>query len=270
MALTIAEDWPGETMNPFVIAGPPGAGKSHLLSAIYFELRRQPNVAIRGTSADRLVDLVRDERAELARYDVLLIDDLRDRCTFAYLFETLDIFARHGGQVVITTRSDADALDDMRRWVKQFEWGYIAFCEKLDRPTPGEARGSRTPFDLDHDFLREVGLDHLCFRQADRVLEAAYQRLEVKVGERVVRTGLRRLERLGVVDEDGVRDDLDYAELQAALPVLRLVIAEEFVALQTKMRDESMAIALIESAESHLAEFYVQMMKGSAPFVTEA
>lgn len=256
-------------MNPFVIAGPPEAGKTHLLTAIDVELRRHPDIAIRRTSGEELVDLVREKRGELARYDVLLIDDLRERSAFAYVLETLDVFARHGGRVVITTRSDADALDGMREWVTAFEWGYVADCGALEHDAAAEAEAARSRLGLDHDFLREIGLDRLDPGQADRVLDAAYQRLQHRVGARVVRTGLRRLERLGIVDEDGVAGGTDYDDLQAALPVLGLVVAEENVALRATLSDQAEAIALIESAESHLAESYAELMQGTAPFVTE-
>jgi len=107
---------PGERFNPLYLHGPTGVGKSHLLEAIYSELRR--------THQDRNVLFLTSEsftnyftqalngrsvpsfRQRFRSVDVLLIDNIEflgnKRATQEEFLHTIDQLVDHGGQLVIT------------------------------------------------------------------------------------------------------------------------------------------------------------------------
>ncbi len=85
-AMAVAEA-PGNAYNPLLIFGGPGLGKTHLLSAIgHMVKRRDGSAAVAYIPADKFVDAIgqlADEqlrlriRQDLARQDILLIDDMQ-------------------------------------------------------------------------------------------------------------------------------------------------------------------------------------------------
>ncbi|MBA2240131.1 MAG: chromosomal replication initiator protein DnaA [Solirubrobacterales bacterium] len=144
-ALAVAES-PGEAYNPLFLHGPPGLGKSHLLTAIagYME-RRHPGLNIHHTTAERFTSefvtaLRKDGPARFkARYrelDALLIDDIqvlegkpRTEEEFVHTFNAL-----HGAgkQIVLSSDRPPAAFTEIEARLRdRFSWG---FCEAVSEP----------------------------------------------------------------------------------------------------------------------------------------
>lgn len=114
-ALSIVED-PGEGVNPLVLHGPVGTGKTHLLEGIYGGLRRaRPQWRLTYTTAEdftnRFVQAMRTGklavfRKQFRECDALLVDDLHflatKRATQEEFLHTFDTLAAEGRQMVLT------------------------------------------------------------------------------------------------------------------------------------------------------------------------
>jgi chromosomal replication initiator protein len=115
-ALSVVEE-PGQGVNPLVVYGPVGTGKTHLLEGIYAGLRRrQPDLAVRFTTAEQFTNGFLQTMHEgkqvgfRARYrdcNVLLIDDLDflagKKATQIEFLHTFDALVADHHQIVITT-----------------------------------------------------------------------------------------------------------------------------------------------------------------------
>jgi chromosomal replication initiator protein len=139
-ALTVAE-MPAQAYNPLFICGPPGVGKTHLLSSIAGLLSsHDPGLTVRcitgeaftneflGALSDGRTD---DFKASFRQVDVLLIDDVqfleRKTKTEEEFFHTFNALYDAGRQVVLTSDRpprDLQALEDRLR--ERFEAGLVA------------------------------------------------------------------------------------------------------------------------------------------------
>lgn len=148
-ALTVAE-MPGCAYNPLFICGPPGVGKTHLLSSIASLLiAHNPGLTVHSTTgegftnefmsalAGRCTDAfkVRHRHA-----DVLLVDDVqflqRKARTEEEFFHTFNSLYDSGRQIVLTSDRpprDLQALEDRLR--ERFEAGLVADIAPPDRAT---------------------------------------------------------------------------------------------------------------------------------------
>ena len=148
-ALTVAE-MPGQAYNPLFICGPPGVGKTHLLSSIANLLMvHDPGIAVRITTGEAFTNEFlgalgeRNTETFKARFrdiDVLLVDDVqfleRKTRTEEEFFHTFNALHDGGRQVVLTSDRpprDLQALENRLR--ERFEAGLVADVRPPDLTT---------------------------------------------------------------------------------------------------------------------------------------
>jgi chromosomal replication initiator protein len=139
-ALTVAE-MPAQSYNPLFICGPPGVGKTHLLSSIAsLLLSHSPGTAVRCTTGEAFTNeflgalnggRTEDFKARFRHIDVLLMDDVqfleRKTKTEEEFFHTFNALHDGGRQIVLTSDRpphDLQALEDRLR--ERFEAGLVA------------------------------------------------------------------------------------------------------------------------------------------------
>ncbi len=148
-ALTVAE-MPAQAYNPLFICGPPGVGKTHLLSAIaILLLAHNPSLTVRCTTGEAFTNEFlgalssRDTERFKLRFrdvDVLLVDDVqfleRKTKTEEEFFHTFNALHDGARQIVLTSDRpphDLQALEDRLR--ERFEAGLVADVKPPDLPT---------------------------------------------------------------------------------------------------------------------------------------
>jgi chromosomal replication initiator protein len=139
-ALAVAE-MPSQAYNPLFIFGPPGVGKTHLLSAIAsLLLSHSPGLTVRCTTGEAFTNeflnaLSRGDtggfKARFRHVDVLLLDDVqfleRKTKTEEEFFHTFNALNDDGRQIVLTSDRpphDLSALEDRLR--ERFAAGLVA------------------------------------------------------------------------------------------------------------------------------------------------
>jgi chromosomal replication initiator protein len=139
-ALTVAE-MPAQAYTPLFICGPPGVGKTHLLSSIaILLLAHNPGLTVRCTTGEAFTNEFLGalgsggtERFKLRfrDVDVLLVDDVqfleRKAKTEEEFFHTVNALHDGGRQIVLTSDRpprDLQALEDRLR--ERFEAGLVA------------------------------------------------------------------------------------------------------------------------------------------------
>jgi chromosomal replication initiator protein len=148
-ALTVAE-MPGQAYNPLFICGPPGVGKTHLLSSITdLLLAHNPGLALRMTTGEAFTNEFlaalsgRNTDGFKSRFrhiDVLLVDDVqfleRKTRTEEEFFHTFNALYDCGRQIVLSSDRpprDLQALEDRLR--ERFESGLVADIRPPDPAT---------------------------------------------------------------------------------------------------------------------------------------
>jgi chromosomal replication initiator protein len=139
-ALTVAE-LPAGAYNPLFICGPPGVGKTHLLSAIAaLLLSHSPGLTVRCTTGESFTNAFLDSlaagnterfKARFRDVDVLLLDDVqflqRKTKTEEEFFHTFNALHDGGRQIVVTSDRpphDLQELEDRLR--ERFSAGLVA------------------------------------------------------------------------------------------------------------------------------------------------
>jgi chromosomal replication initiator protein len=139
-ALTVAE-MPAQAYNPLFVCGPPGVGKTHLLSSIAnLLLSHNPGLSVRCTTGEAFTNeflgALADGHTEAFKsrfrdIDVLLIDDVqffeRKTKTEEEFFHTFNALHDGGRQIVLTSDRpphDLQALEDRLR--ERFQAGLVA------------------------------------------------------------------------------------------------------------------------------------------------
>jgi chromosomal replication initiator protein len=178
--LTVAE-MPAQAYNPLFICGPPGVGKTHLLSSIADLLTaHNPGLSVRvttgeaftndflGALSDRRIDVF---KARFRHVDVLLVDDVqffeRKTRTEEEFFHTFNALYDSGRQIVLSSDRpprDLQALEDRLR--ERFESGLVADIRPPDDATRMTILRKRAQHD-DLDLPDETPLQLI----ADRVRE---------------------------------------------------------------------------------------------------
>jgi chromosomal replication initiator protein len=148
-ALTVAE-LPGGAYNPLYICGPPGVGKTHLLSAIAtLLLAHSPGLTVRCATGESFTNSFIDSlghgsteafKARFRDVDVLLLDDVqflqRKTKTEEEFFHTFNALHDGGRQIVVTSDrppNDLQELEDRLR--ERFSAGLVADIVAPDLPT---------------------------------------------------------------------------------------------------------------------------------------
>jgi chromosomal replication initiator protein len=191
-ALTVAE-MPAQAYNPLFICGPPGVGKTHLLSAIANLITaHDPTLTVRATTGEAftneflgaLGDRSTDHfKSRFRDIDVLLVDDVqfleRKTRTEEEFFHTFNALHDAGRQVVLTSDRpprDLQALEDRLR--ERFEAGLVADVQAPDLPTRLAILRKRAHHDgvvLADDTALEAIAEHV--RTNVRALEGALIRV---------------------------------------------------------------------------------------------
>jgi chromosomal replication initiator protein len=148
-ALTVAE-MPAQAYNPLFICGPPGVGKTHLLSSIAnLVLAHNPGLTVHATTGEAftnefLAALARQRtdafKARHRHVDVLLVDDVQflehKTRTEEEFFHTFNALHDGGRQLVLTSDRpprDLQALEDRLR--ERFASGLVADIAPPERHT---------------------------------------------------------------------------------------------------------------------------------------
>ena len=148
-ALTVTE-MPGQAYNPLFICGPPGVGKTHLLSSIAgLLLSHNPGLAVRATTGESFTNeflgalsggRTDDFKASFRQVDVLLVDDVqfleRKAKTEEEFFHTFNALYDAGRQIVLSSDRpprDLQALEDRLR--ERFEAGLVADIKPPEHAT---------------------------------------------------------------------------------------------------------------------------------------
>jgi chromosomal replication initiator protein len=139
-ALTVAE-MPAQAYNPLFICGPPGVGKTHLLSSIAnLLLSHNPGLTVRCTTGEAFTNEflgalsggnTESFKARFRHIDVLLMDDVqfleRKTKTEEEFFHTFNALHDGGRQIVLSSDRpphDLQALEDRLR--ERFQAGLVA------------------------------------------------------------------------------------------------------------------------------------------------
>ncbi len=181
-ALTVAE-MPGQAYNPLFICGPPGVGKTHLLSSIAdLLIAHNPGLAVRVTTGEAFTNEFlgalsgRSTEAFKSRFrqiDVLLVDDVqfleRKTRTEEEFFHTFNALYDCGRQIVLSSDRpprDLQALEDRLR--ERFESGLVADIQPPDLATRMTILRKRAQHD-DLDLADESPLRLIAERVCDNV-----------------------------------------------------------------------------------------------------
>ncbi|MCL2107342.1 MAG: chromosomal replication initiator protein DnaA [Oscillospiraceae bacterium] len=187
---------PGKLYNPLFIYGNSGLGKTHLLSAIYHEIKRvNPKSSVIFTSGEAFTNelihylTIKSTSEFHQKYrsaDVLLVDDVQfiagKESTQEEFFHTFNALNQNGRQVVLSSDKppkDMTTLEDRLR--SRFDAGLIADIQPPDLETRMaivKRKAADTQFDISDDIVDFIARQ---LKNNIRQLEGAVNRLEALV-----------------------------------------------------------------------------------------
>ncbi len=146
-ACTAVAAHPAENYNPLFIYGPSGLGKTHLLSAVVNEIKKnKPSTRVLYIKGDEFTNQMIEAlgkqqmpefREKYRNCDVLLIDDIQfiagKTSTQEEFFHTFNTLYEDGKQIILTSDrppKDIPTLED--RLKTRFEWGLLADIQPPD------------------------------------------------------------------------------------------------------------------------------------------
>jgi chromosomal replication initiator protein len=191
-ALTVAE-MPAQAYNPLFICGPPGVGKTHLLSSIAnLLISHNPGLTVRCTTGESFTNEflgalsggnTESFKARFRHIDVLLMDDVqfleRKTKTEEEFFHTFNALHDGGRQIVLSSDRpphDLQALEDRLR--ERFQAGLVADIAPPDFSTRMAILRKRATHD--HIQLADESALHVIAERVDtnvRALEGALIRV---------------------------------------------------------------------------------------------
>ena len=148
-AMAVAEA-PGEKYNPLFLWGEPGLGKTHLLYAIYNQVKtKHPDYKITIVTGEQFTIEVTEAirykttdqlRAKYRDKDMLLVDDIQfiagKEATQIEFFNTFNHLYESGRQIVLTSdRPPSEMVRLEERLRSRFEWGLMADIQSPDYET---------------------------------------------------------------------------------------------------------------------------------------
>ncbi len=192
---------PAQAYNPLFVCGPPGVGKTHLMSAIAnLVLSHSPELAVTATTGEAFTNdflaalsgrQTDSFKARFRHIDVLLVDDVqfleRKTKTEEEFFHTFNALQDGGRQIVLTSDRpprDLQALEDRLR--ERFQAGLVAEVKPPDRATRLTILAKRAAH------------DHLAARRARRPdgdRRPHHRRHQIPRGSPHPRRGVRLLDR---------------------------------------------------------------------------
>ncbi|MEQ9408783.1 MAG: chromosomal replication initiator protein DnaA [Fuerstiella sp.] len=185
MASQQVAESPGERFNPLYIHGPTGVGKTHLLEAIYSEVRRtHPNLNVMYLTSEAFTNYftqaleartVPSFRQRFRNVDVLLIDNIefldnRKKATEEEFLHTIVQVIEHGGQLVVTGDRHPRLLTKHREELTtRFMSGLVC---RVEAPCEDTRRRISTTFALPmKDSFTQEALDYVARRCQKNVRE---------------------------------------------------------------------------------------------------
>jgi len=194
-ALAVAAN-PGKAYNPLFVHGNSGLGKTHLLSAIYHEIKgNNPQLNIIFTTGEEFTNemirclaskTMQEFHQKYRNADILLVDDVQfiagKEAIQEEFFHTFNALNQTGRQVVLASDKppkDMVTLEDRLR--SRFDAGLIADVQPPDLETRMaivKRKASDTSFDLSDDIVDFIARQ---LKSNIRQLEGAVNRLEALV-----------------------------------------------------------------------------------------
>jgi chromosomal replication initiator protein len=178
-AIDVAENR-GQAPNPLFLRGKTGSGKTHLLDAIHHAIQsREPEAEILHVSAEaltrELVDAVRTDqmvafRDDMARFDVILLDDVRldDKPrTYEEIRRSIDDAVSRSARVIVAS--------DVEFKRSPFLLGYP---DVRARREIARRAAARYGIDLTHDAVRSIARR---ITGSPRIIQSALARMAAEL-----------------------------------------------------------------------------------------
>lgn len=166
-AAQLVAEKPGTDYNPLFLYGPAGVGKTHLMWAIYGELRRKnKDIELMYITIEEFyksfVDSVRKSEAFTNKYrevDVLFVDDIqfikKKETTQEEFFHTFNALHQANKQIVICSDRPPKEIPELEERLRsRFEWGMVVDIQPPDLETrvaivQAKAEAKRLPITLE-------------------------------------------------------------------------------------------------------------------------
>ncbi|MBP9827238.1 chromosomal replication initiator protein DnaA [Candidatus Saccharibacteria bacterium] len=147
-AAKLVAEKPGTDYNPLFLYGPAGVGKTHMMWAVYGELkRRNPKLELLYITIEEFyktfVDSVRKSEAFTTKYrevDVLFVDDIqfikKKETTQEEFFHTFNSLHQANKQIVICSDRPPKEIPELEERLRsRFEWGMVVDIQPPDLET---------------------------------------------------------------------------------------------------------------------------------------